>query len=112
MLNPKAWLNSDKRALKAILLRNPTLAVSDYNCLSILALKERLNYSKEVLVHKIMSGKAPPSLTAKFSLKQSRHSGKLNIPIPRIDLSKSSLVYSGSVLWNSLPGSLKIATKH
>ena len=51
-----------------------------------------------------MSGKIPPSLTADFYffifLRQSR---KLNIPIFRIDLFKSSLVYSGSVLWNSLP---------
>ena len=38
-----------------------------------------------------MSGKVPPSLTAKLSLNQSRYSGKLNIPIPRIDLFKSSL---------------------
>ena len=70
MLNPKAFVNSDKRALKAVLLRNTTLVVSDYNFLSILPLKERLNYNKEVLVHKIMSGKAPPSLTAKCSLNQ------------------------------------------
>ena len=50
-----------------------------------------------------MSGKVPPSLTAKCSLKQPRHSSKLNIPIPRSDLFMSILVYSGSVLWNSLP---------
>ena len=56
-----------------------------------------------------MSEKVPASLTAKFYLNQSRHSGKLNIPIPRIDLFKSSLVYSGSVLWNSLdPDSLRL----
>ena len=67
-----------------------------------------LNYNKGVLIHKIMSGKVPPSLTAKLSLNQSRHSGKLNIPIPRTDLFKSSRVYSGSVLWNSLPDSLRL----
>ena len=55
-----------------------------------------------------MSGKVAPSLTAIFSLNQSRHSEKLNIPIPRIDLFKSSLVYSGSVLWKSLPDSLRL----
>ena len=31
-------------------------------------LKERLNYNKGILMHKIMSGKVPPSLTAKPSL--------------------------------------------
>ena len=105
---PKPLVSLHKRALKAILLKTTTLAISDYNFLSILPLKERLNYNKEVLIHKIMSGTVPPSVTAKFSLNQSRHSGKLNIPIPRIDLFKSSLVYSGSVLWNSLPDSLRL----
>ena len=54
-----------------------------------------------------MSGKFPPSLTANCSLKQPRHSSKLNIPIPRIDLFMSILAYSGSVLWNSLPVSIR-----
>ena len=104
----KPLVSLHKTALKAILLETTTLAISDYNFLSTLPLKERLNYSKGVLIHKIMSGKVPPSLRAKFSLNQSRHSGKLNIPIPRIDLFKSSLVYSGGVLWNALPDSLRL----
>jgi len=102
----KPLVSLHKTALKAILLKNTILATSDYNVLSILPLKERL---KGVLIHKIMSEKVPSSLTAKFYLNQSRHSGKLNIPIPRIDLFKSSLVYSGSVLWNALdPDSLRL----
>ena len=76
-----------KRALKAILLKPTTLAIPDYNFLSILPLKESLTYNKGVLIHKITSGKVPPSLTAKVSLNQSRHSGKLNIPIPNNRLS-------------------------
>ena len=75
-----------KRALTAIRLKTTTLAISDYNVLSILPLRERLNYNKGILIHKIMSEKVPPSLTAKFSLNQSRHSGKLNTPMPRTDL--------------------------
>ena len=99
-----------KIALKAIfLIKKTSLAISDYNFLSVLPLKERLiNYNKEILIHKIMSGKVPPSLTATSSVNQSRHSGKLNIPIPRVDLFTSSLVYSGSVLWNSLPDTLRL----
>ena len=104
----KPLVSLHKRALKAILLKTTTLATSEYNFLSILPPQERLNYNKGVLIHKVMSGKVPPSLRAKLSLNQSRHSGKLNIPIPRIDLFKSSLVYSGSVLWNSLPDSLRL----
>ena len=59
-------------------------------------------------MQKIMSGKAPPTLIAKFPLSESRHSSKINVPIPMIDLFKSSLVYSSSVLWNSLRDSLKV----
>ena len=102
-------VNLHKRVLKAILLKTTTLTISDYNFLSVLSLKERLNYNKGVLIHKIMSGKVPPSLMSNFSRNQSRHSGKLNIPI-LTDLFKSSLEYSGSVLWNSLPDSLRSST--
>ena len=108
----KPLVSLHKRPLKVILLKKyiykKTLAISGYNFLSILPLKETLNYSKGVLIHQIMSRKVPPSVTAKLSLNQSRHSGKLSIPIPRIDLFKSSLVYSGSALWNSLPDSLRL----
>ena len=84
------------------LSKTTTLPISDYKFLSILPPRERLNYNKGVLMHKIMSKKVLPSLTAIFPRNQSRHSRKLNMPIPRTDLFKSSLVYSDSVLWNWL----------
>ena len=68
-----------KRSLKAILLKSTTLTISDYSFLSILPLKERLNYNKGVLIHKIMCGKVPPSLMARFSLNQSGQSEKKSI---------------------------------
>ena len=71
------------------------VAISDYNLLSILALKGRLNYNKGILMHKIKSGKVPPALNANSSFNQS-HSAKLEIPVPRTDLFKTCLVYSGS----------------
>ena len=72
-----------RRALKAILLKTTTLTIP---------LKERLNYNEGVLLHRILSGRAPLSLTTKISWNQSWHSGKLNIPIPTVNLFKSSLV--------------------
>ena len=95
----KLLVSLHKRALKAILLKTTTLTISDYNFLFVLPLKERFNYNKRQVA---------PSLTANFSLNQSRHSGKLYIPVPRTDFFKSSRVYSGSVLWNSLPDSLRL----
>ena len=102
----KPFNSLHKRVLKTVLRKTITLTISDYNFLSILALKERLNYNKGVLIHSIMSRKVSPM--AKFSLNQSRHSKKLNIPIRRIDHFKSGLEYCGSVLWNSLPNSLRL----
>jgi hypothetical protein len=58
-------------------------------------------------MHKIMKGNAPPSLTNKCSANENRDISKLNIPLPRIDLYKSSLAYSGSLLWNSLSKPMK-----
>ena len=98
----KPLVSLHKRALKAILLKTTTLTISDYNFLFVLPLKERLNYNKRQVA---------PSLTANFSLNQSRHSGKLYIPVPRTGLFKSSRVYSGSVLWNSLPDSLRLPSR-
>ena len=47
------------------------------------------NYNKGGLIHKGMCERVPHSLMATFSLNQSRHSGKLNIQIPRTDIFKS-----------------------
>ena len=49
----KPLVSLHKTALKTILLKTTTLAISDYNFLSLLPLKEILN--KGVLIHKIMS---------------------------------------------------------
>ena len=62
----KPLISLHKKALMAILLKTTTLVISDYNCLSIFFLKERLSYNKGVMMHKVMSGKVPPLLTAKF----------------------------------------------
>ena len=76
----------------------------------ILPLSSRLMCNKARFVHKIISGRAPIYLSTKLFINQSSRnsSRKLNVPIPRIDLFKSSLVYSGTALWNSLPSALRL----
>ena len=60
--------------------------------------------------HKIVSGRALIYLSTKLLINQSstNSSRKLNDPISRIDLFKSSLVYSGPALWNSLPSEMRL----
>ena len=68
--------------------------------------------NKARVVHRIVSGigRAPIYLLTKLLInRSSRNSArKLNEPIPRTDLFKSSLVYSGPALWNSLPSELRL----
>ena len=59
-------------------------------------------------MHKILSGRAPMYLSTKLFINQSSRNSSRKLNVPRIDLFKSSLVYSGPVLWNSLPSELRL----
>ena len=63
----------------------------------ILWLSSRLMCNEVCFVNKIVSGRAPMYLSTKSLINQSSRNSprKLNVPIPRTDLFKSSLVYSG-----------------
>ena len=103
----KPLLSLHKRAVKLILLKSTSLVDADYKTVNILALNRRLKYNKGLLMHKILFGNAPAKITNRFLVKASRTLPKLHVPTPRIDLYKSSLSYSGSLLWNLLPESLR-----
>ena len=94
-----------RRAIKIILLKHTSLTNEDYKNTTLLPLKARLMYNKARFMHKMLSGKATTYLLEKVSINHySRNcSRKLNVPTPRLDLFKSSLMYSGPTLWNSLP---------
>ena len=93
-----------RRAIKTVLLKRTSLTDKDYKAGQILPLSSRLMSNQARFVHKIISGWAPMYLSTKLLINQSSRnsSRKLNVPIPRIDLFKSSL------LWNSLPSELRL----
>ena len=97
-----------RRAIKHILLKSSTLSKEDYIKIDILPFYDRLHYNKCVLMYKIMMGLSPNYLYNIFSINNIRNNNKINTPSPRLDLYKSSLNYSGSLCWNSLPIDLKI----
>jgi hypothetical protein len=100
-------LNSlHRRAIKSVLLK-PKINQDDYKYLGILPLSQRLQLNKLLFVHRIINRKAPHTLCSQLKFKTSRHSKRLHPPIPRIDLFKASLSFSGSVLWNTLPTRLR-----
>ena len=96
--NPLKSLHS--RAIKIVLLKRTSITDKDYKAAQILPLSSRLMSNKAHFVHKIVSGRAPIYLSTKLLINQSSRnsSRKLNVPIPRIDLFRSSLVYSGPAL--------------
>ena len=98
----KPLLSLHRRALKLVLLKSSTLTISDYRALNILPLKSKLKFNKAMFMFKIMSGFAPPSLQNRFTPNFNRHTHKIMVPLPRIDLFKSSLTYSGGCLWNEI----------
>ena len=91
-----------KRALKAALLKSSTLTKLDYYKLNMFPLKEVLSINKCCFMHRILSKNAPDSLYDTFEINP-RNPTKVLSPSPRIELFKSSLLYSGSKLWNGLP---------
>ena len=79
------------------------------NQLDILPLSEHLRSNKATLIHKIYHEKSPKYLTKLFTKAPDRY-GSMNLvpPLPRIDLYKTSLPFSGSTIWNNLPPNLKV----
>ena len=89
-----ACVSTLRRALKLILLKSTSLIVTDYKTLCILPRKLRLEL-KRIFMCKIMFEIAPPYLKQLFQVNRSWGLNKITIMIPRIDLFKFSLTYSG-----------------
>ena len=80
--------------------------------MNLLPLKSRFIFNKCVLMHKSLHYKAPIYLQLSFcNSRSSRFNQSRNnvilLPKPRIDLFKTSFVYSGIQHWNQLPNPLK-----
>ena len=108
----KPLVSIHKRALKLTLLKSTSLTAHDYKLLDVLPLKLKLEFNKGIIMHKIVFGYAPSNLKLNFVSNQNRHSHKLVVPRPRLDLFKCSLMYSGGKLWNNLPLSIKKLSDH
>ena len=79
-------------------------------------LESKMTQTKANMMFKIVNGAAPNHLQEMFSFVNESHSYNLRnsdvnlkIPLPRTEYLKRSLAYSGPVLWNNLPSSVKSA---
>jgi hypothetical protein len=75
---------------------------------NILSLQNQFDYNIAVCVFKIRHGLAPSYLSQLFIEAPARY-GSYNFILPRtrVDLYKTSLAFSGSAVWNSLPPNIK-----
>ena len=70
--------------------------------------KERLMFSKVMLVLKAYKKLAPPYLEKLFICSNTRTTSRfITLPKPRIDPFKSSFSFSGASLWNTIPTQIK-----
>ena len=100
-----------RRAIKLLLPNANTSTDDKFKILNILPLEKQLFFNKAVITHKIYYDKAPPYLSSLLKKAPLRYgSTKLILPLPRIDLFKGSISYSGSAIWNVLPNHLKLIT--
>ena len=105
-------LNSVYRRAVKHLISQPGLPTDEkLKRLKLLPLEKHLEYNKLILMQKIYYGKTPSYLTNLIKKSVVRNdSNNLVLPIPRIDLCKTSLAFSGTQLWNNLPVKLKKLT--
>ena len=106
-------LNSIHRRAGKIILKNPALTTDEkFQHLKLLPLSSQLKFNKGVFMYKAWKETLPPYLNDIFKKHHSKYSTSrldFTIPKPRIDLYKTSIAFSGSHLWNSLPLEIKTA---
>ena len=105
----KKKMNSPHRRAAKLILSDPSVPTDDkLKTLKLLPLTKQLKYNKAVMMFKVRNGKTPEYIRSLFTRSSSRYGPNNFIPPrPRIDLYKTSLAFSGSSVWNSLPLSLK-----
>eukprot|EP00916_Digyalum_oweni_P024480 GHVL01040461.1.p1 GENE.GHVL01040461.1~~GHVL01040461.1.p1 ORF type:complete len:234 (-),score=-6.72 GHVL01040461.1:355-1056(-) len=96
-----------RRSAKLIVKDNASTDMK-LKMLNFLPLEKHLKLNKAIFMHKLYHGKVPFYITSLFNKATHRY-GSVNLipPIPRIDLYKTSLAFSGTSVWNSLPSSFK-----
>ena len=100
-------LNSfHRRAAKLLLPDKNSSTDEKMKALSILPLQKQLYFNKAVLMFKVNRRMTPSYIISLFTESNNR-TNRYALSKPRIDLYKTSLSFSGSTCWNSLPVAIK-----
>ena len=103
-------LNSLHRRAAKLMISDSSLSTdTKLRYLGLLPLKEKLMFNKAVLVFKAYKNLAPPYLKQLFFICSNIRATSrfITLPRPRIDLFKTSLSFSGTSLWNTIPKRIK-----
>ena len=109
-------IDSLQRRAAKLILPDPSLTTDQkINKLGILPLHDHLRYNKGVMMYKILNDKLPKHLKSMFTKSLIINNditikNRLILPMPKLDIYKTSLCFSGSLLWNSLPINIKSNT--
>ena len=100
-------LNSLHRRAGKLLLPDKNSSTDEkIKALSILPLQKQLYFNKAVLMFKVNRRIIPSYIVSLFTESNNR-TNRYVLPKPRIDRNKTSLFFSGSTCWNSLPVAYK-----
>ena len=97
-----------RRAVKQLTNQPGQTTDEKFTILNILPLQKQLQVNKTTLIQRIYHDLTPDYLKNSIKKPPDRYNSKnLILPLPRIDLFKTSLSFSGSYFWNLLPPDLK-----
>ena len=111
-----SMIKFQKRAARLILDKDfETPSAESFAELKWLTFPERVRFQKAVMMFKTMNNLNPPYIRDLFKFTNEIHNhclrsasdNLLYVPKPNCELYRSSLAYSGSKIWNSIPQDVK-----
>ena len=99
-----------RKRLNSLLRRSGKLILPDkhlttdqkLNKIGILNLHKQLDYNKGVFMYRALTNSAPVYISSLYKAPHSSsRNNYLQLPKPRIDLSKTSMAFSGALFWKS-----------
>ena len=92
-----------RRSGKLILPDKNLTTDQKLNMIGILNLHKQLDYNKGVFMYRALTNSAPVYISNLYKAPHSSsRNNYLQLPKPRIDLLKTSMVFSGALFWNRL----------
>ena len=100
-----------RRGLKLIVSGSMSGTDNIYVATKMLSLRDQFFFNTATLMFKVTTGNSPSYLQDLLNYAPNRYnSTKLSLPLPRIDLFKSSFAFRGPSVWNSLSVDVKQKT--